>query len=361
MPEYSREIHEELKRFDADAPIERAATPPRSWYLRPDFLELEKAAVFRRSWQPVARLAQLAKPGDYVAGELLGLPYVVLRDPGGKLAAFYNTCRHHAARILSGDSAACGPVRELTCPYHGWTYGLDGSLKAAPRMEGSQDFDRARFGLAPISVEAWGPFAWIHFDPNPEPLKRQLAGLEERLQATGIERLQFHSRRAYELECNWKVYVDNYLDGGYHVPVLHRGLAAQLNLGSYRTETFDRFSIQSCRGKNERIGDGALYAWIYPGFMINRYGPAMDTNWVIPLSPTRTLTVFDFYFEDPGAAEFIAKSLESSEKVQAEDVAISESVQKGLASGAYETGRYAPALEQGELHFHRLLARELRR
>jgi choline monooxygenase len=307
-------------------------------------------------------LDQLKNPGDFVSGSFIGLPYMVGRDHEGRIQAFHNTCRHHAARILPEGTAS---AKSLVCPYHGWTYSLDGKLIGAPRMKGARDFSPECFSLVPIRTEIWGPWVWICFDANTAPLSSSLTELEARLPGASLERLHFHSRRTYKIACNWKVYVDNYLDGGYHVPVLHGGLTSQLDLSSYHTEIFDRFSIQSCKGRpssTQRIGDSALYAWLYPGFMINRYGPVMDTNWVIPLSHDQTLTVFDFYFEDitsESARKFIAQSLESSEKVQQEDIWISESVQGGLSGPAYDRGRYAPEVEQAEHHFHRVLARDL--
>jgi choline monooxygenase len=180
------------------------------------------------------------------------------------------------------------------------------------------------------------------------------------------------ARRTYRIACNWKVYVDNYLDGGYHVGYLHRGLAAQLDMDSYQTEVFERYSIQSGAGAggdggsgsdfSERIGDRVLYAWLYPNLMINRYGPMMDTNWVIPHGHDETEVIFDYYFtkETAGDAEFVEKSLAASDIVQQEDVDICESVQKGLGSSSYDRGRYSAKREQGELHFHRLLAGDFR-
>jgi choline monooxygenase len=171
------------------------------------------------------------------------------------------------------------------------------------------------------------------------------------------------------------VYIDNYLDGGYHVAYLHRGLASQLDLASYGTELYERFSIQSGGGAAprgaskrrsagrdfaERIGDHVLYAWLYPNFMINRYGPMMDTNWVLPLGRDRTEVIFDYYFEEGKDAAFIERSLEASDVVQREDTDICEAVQRGLESRSYDRGRYSAEREMGEHHFHRLLAEDLK-
>jgi choline monooxygenase len=363
-------IRTEISRFDPALPIERALTPPASWYTRPEFLELERERVFRRTWQAVGRLDQVPRPGDYFTGCLVDDPYVVLRDQDGTLRAFHNVCRHHAAEVCSGD----GNLAELVCPYHGWTYRLDGRLTRAPRLGQNDVFDRELFSLKPAAVQAWGPLVFIHLGDEPESLVHQLAPLAPRLAASKTDALAFVARRAYELRCNWKVYVDNYLDGGYHVSVLHKALAGQLDLDTYVTELFERLSFQSCRAPEEapaaaagdfaeRIGDEALYAFVYPNLMLNRYGPILDTNLVVPMGHDRTRVIFDFYFRDTEgatASDFIERSMDASHRVQEEDVSICESVQKGLGSPAYDRGIYAPGIETAAHHFHRLLAADLR-
>jgi choline monooxygenase len=361
----------ELARFDAARPIQAAWTPPASWYVDPEFLELETHAVLRNSWQPVGRVDQAERPGEFFSGVFLGQPYVVVRDDQGELRAFHNVCAHHAARVVCGE----GHLSEMVCPYHGWTYALDGRLRSAPRLGRVEDFCVGDFGLRPIPLATWGPFVFLFFNSAPRPLADDLEPFAAHVPVESVSRLKFFARREYTLRCNWKVYVDNYLDGGYHVAHLHRGLASQLDLGAYRTEVLPRLCVQSCAaGKGEsssvidpldfaeRIGPGATYAWLYPNFMVNLYGPIMDTNWIVPLAVDRTLTVFDYYFaetEGPTAQQFIKRSMAASDQVQLEDVEICESVQIGLGSGAYDRGRYAPAVEIGEFHFHQWLREDM--
>jgi choline monooxygenase len=359
--------HPELERFDATAPIERARTPPAAWYHDPAFFALERRTVFARTWQCIGPLEPLAAPGSFVSGEIAGEPFVAVRGADGELRAFSNVCRHHASALVRG----AGRLERFVCPYHGWTYDLDGRLRKAPRTAGLAGFARESFGLVAQEVGQWGPLAFVRIAPGSgEGLAELLAPLAGRLDASS---LSFVARRSYELACNWKVFVDNYLDGGYHVAQLHGGLAAQLDLESYRTEVAYKVSLQICSSGSgaggaggvdfgERLGRGAVYAFVYPNFMINRYGPIMDTNWVLPLGPERTLTIFDYYFEPAAAADasFVERSLAASDRVQLEDVEICESVQRGLRSAAYDTGVYAPALEQAALHFHRQLAADLR-
>jgi choline monooxygenase len=361
MPtQYSKDfssLRDEVERFDANLPLESAWLPPSSWYNDPRFYALERHTVFRNNWLIAGRADQVRQPGGYVAGVITGEPHVIVRDEHDRLNAFFNVCRHHAAQVMAG----AGCAESLVCPYHGWTYGLDGRLLRAPELGAVKDFDRESFGLVPMSVESWCDLLFIHMAKSPPPLAPQLSELASRLSHMQVDSLKFVARRKYRLECNWKVYVDNYLDGGYHVGYLHRGLAAQLDMESYRVEVFDRYSIQSGSGAgdagasgsdfSERIGERVLYAWLYPNLMINRYGPMMDTNWVIPIGHDTTEVIFDYYFTPETARdpEFVAKSL-----------AASDVVQRGLGSASYDRGRYSVRHEQGELHFHRLLARDFR-
>lgn len=366
-------IHREIERYDPEQPIARASTPPSSWYLDPELYAFELDAVFRANWLVAARARDLRDPGCFVAGRIGREPYLITRDRRGVLRAFYNVCRHHAA-ILAPTGAGCAEM--LTCPYHGWSYDLDGRLRKAPRMGAVEDFDVGELGLVPLAVAEWSDFVMIHLGRPARSPGEQYARLDCWLDPEDMRRLAYVGSRSYEIACNWKVFVDNYLDGGYHVPHAHHELASQLSMKDYRTELFERYSIQWCPGGGEagessirghdlggRIGERAIYAWLYPNFMINRYGPAMDTNLVLPLGPERTLVVFDHYFEETEGESmraFIERSLESADITQREDVELCESVQRGLASSAYDRGRFAPELEIGEHHFHGLLAHDLR-
>ena len=362
-------LQAEIGRFDPRLPIERAWTPPASWYTHRSFLDHERGAVFRRSWLFACRADQVREPGSCVAVDVLGDAYLIVRGQGGELRGFHNVCRHHGARLV--DDQACHQL--LVCPYHGWTYELDGSLKSAPRSAGMEDFEREGFGLRPIHVETWGPLVFLHAGTPEARLADELAELNPLLDPAGCAALTWVFRRSYPMRCNWKVFVDNYLDGGYHIAHLHKGLASQLDLSTYRTDLYGRFNVQTCRahadpgaelGRDlaERIGEGAVYAWLYPNLMLNRYGPTLDSNLVVPTGPETCEVVFDYWFDgSPEEAEaFVAGSIEASDETQQEDVWISEQVQRGLASPAYDRGRYAPTVEHGMHHFHRLLAADLR-
>ncbi|KAK4483759.1 hypothetical protein RD792_010961 [Penstemon davidsonii] len=362
-----------VQEFNPKIPIEEAWTPPSSWYTDPDFYSLELNRVFYRGWHPVGYTEQIKEPLDYFTGRLGSIEYVVSRDEQGTLYAFHNVCRHHASLLASG----AGKKSCFVCPYHGWTYGLDGALLKATRITGIKNFKVEGMGLVPLKVVVWGPFILINFE---EVLSKEnvdtktvsnewLGSTAEMLSANGVDTsLDFVCRRVYTLECNWKVFCENYLDGGYHVPYAHKGLASGLQLDSYSTKMYEKVSIQSCGGNTldseeefDRLGSKVLYAFVYPNFMINRYGPWMDTNLVLPLGPRKCEVIFDYFLDASltGDSTFIEKSLEESERVQQEDVILCEAVQKGLESPAFNVGRYSPSVEMAMHHFHCLLHENL--
>lgn len=359
------DLKETLGKFDPSLPVERASMPPAQWYTDARFYDEERHAVLLRAWQPVCRVAQIGGPGARMAGCFAGMPWVVVRDEDGELRAFENVCRHKGAEVVA---AGAGQDARLRCQYHGWTYDLTGRLRSAPKMAGVQDFNPKAYGLRPLQVQAWGPWIFIRRGHGEDSLHTRLASLTEMLDRTDWEGLRWVKSTRWTLQCNWKVYVDNYLDGGYHIPVLHPSLDAQLDLDSYVTELYETFNVQRSAASTEpdggRIGGGAIYAWLYPNFMVNRYGACLDSNWVVPLGPDRCEVHYDFFFDTTEGAEadkHIAESIAQSDVTQREDVAISEAVQRGLTSGAYTPGRYAPRLEHGEHQFHRLLHADLLR
>ncbi|KAI0511118.1 hypothetical protein KFK09_011741 [Dendrobium nobile] len=360
------DVRRMLEDFDPTIPLPEALTPPSSWYTDPSFFALEFERVFFRGWQVVGYIEQVKSPNDFFTGRLGNVEFVVCRDASGELYAFHNVCRHHASILASGS----GQRSCFECPYHGWTYGLDGQLLRATRITGIKNFNKNDFGLLPLNVASWGPFVLINVDKN-MPIKQKvssdvvgndwLGSASQILSANGIDTsLEYVCRRKYTIECNWKVFCDNYLDGGYHVVYAHGGLSSGLKLDSYTTRIYEKVSIQSCESAPaesndlDRLGSKALYAFVYPNFMINRYGPWMDTNLALPLGPNKCQVIFDYFLDSSmlNDEEFIERSLKESETVQMEDVTLCEGVQKGLESPAYCSGRYAPSIEMAMHHFH---------
>ncbi|MGA9508800.1 MAG: aromatic ring-hydroxylating dioxygenase subunit alpha [Candidatus Sulfotelmatobacter sp.] len=358
-----------LASYDDRAPLSQASTIPAAWYTDPRIAELERLSVFSKTWQLVARTDQVHAPGQFVSTTVAGEPIVVIRGNDGALRAFYNVCRHHAAAVVTEP---CGQASILHCPYHGWNYGLDGSLKGMPEFDGVENFDRAQNGLVPVRVETWQCFVFINLDNNAAPLADFLGGLAKRIAPLDISKLLYFDSRTFNIHCNWKVFVDNYLDGGYHVPHLHKGLNSVLDYKQYTIENEDRYCLQSSPMVSSaedaatgatRKGDRAWYFWQHPNLMINCYAGYMDTNLVIPVDVDHCRVIFDFYFADISDAsrEYNEQSVNVGNRVQEEDLGICEDVQRGLNSRAYRAGRLSVRREAGEQLFHRLLAANLKR
>jgi choline monooxygenase len=357
-----------LSLYNAAAPLEEAYTIPAPWYLDAGIEALERQQVFGAGWQAVGRMDQVAKPGDFFTANLAGEPLLIVRGSDAQLRAFYNVCRHHAAAVAT---APCGHAQSFRCPYHGWNYGLDGSLKGMPEFARVCNFRREDNGLVSIAVDVWESFVFVNLDASPAPLSGFLGDLIARVEPLGLGSLHFHSRKEYTLNCNWKVYVDNYLDGGYHVPHLHKGLNSVLDYSHYTIENGEHYCLQSSpmvASKEHadvsatRTGDRAWYFWLYPNFMLNIYEGVMDTNLVLPIGPDKCRVIFDFFFADVSTEreDCNSASVATSDTVQDEDVAICEAVQRGLGSRAYGAGRLSVRREAGEHLFHRLLSRDLR-
>ena len=362
-------IRQIVESYDPNAAMAEAWTIPASWYVDQRIAEIERWTVFSRSWQLVGRIDQVQKPGQYITCELAGEPILVVRGNDQALRGFFNVCRHHAAAVMTEPE---GEARNLRCPYHGWTYTLEGELSGTPDFSGVCNFDRAENGLAPVETAVWESWVFVKLDPNASGLDEFLgADLIDRMRKLSPGTFQWMERRCYTLNCNWKVFVDNYLDGGYHVPHLHKGLDSVLDYNHYTIETKDRFCLQSSpmvlKGAEPRTGavrggSRAFYFWIYPNFMINWYEGVMDTNHVIPRGIDRTEVIFDYYFTDvsDGSRDRNLASIAVGERIQGEDVAICESVQRGLASRAYTAGRLSVRREAGERLFHQLLYADLK-
>jgi choline monooxygenase len=370
-------LQEIIDSYDPNAPLEKALTIPSTWYTDESLYQLEMRTVFANSWQMACRADQLVNPGQYVTTEIAGEPIVVVRGADNVLRGFFNVCRHHAAAVMTEPE---GTANHLRCPYHGWTYSLEGELKGTPDFAGVCDFDRAANGLLSMETAVWENWVFVRTETGGQrPSINDSRSLENFLGANLIdqtrplkfENLHWMERRHYSFDCNWKVFVDNYLDGGYHVPHLHKGLDSVLDYSKYMIENGEHFCLQWSPLVSEgaeaqtgavRKGDRALYYWIYPNFMINWYSEAMDTNLVIPRGVDKTEVIFDFYFPDVSAAAFERNqaSIEVGQRIQDEDVAICKSVQRGLSSRAYNAGRFSVRREAGEHLFHRLLYADLK-
>jgi len=371
--------------LDVHERIECAHTISSNFYTDPHILEVEKKRIFRTTWQLVGTTSQpcgendgpsgksvrtIADPGSYFTADVAGEPVVIVRDKAGELRAFSNVCRHRAGPIATG-AGPCANV--LRCQYHGWSYALDGRLIGTPDVDGVEFFDRSTMGMVPIRLEQWQNLLFVNFDQHAEPLSAFLGDIPQRAAGFNFQGLELVERRDYVIDCNWKVYVDNYLEG-YHIPIAHPGLMKEIDYNQYRVETFRYYSqqfapLRAAQPGAERIystddGSGeALYFWLFPNLMLNLYTDNISTNLIVPLGPEKTLTIFEWFFHKPADAagaerlkQRIARAVAFSDEVQQEDIFLCESVQKGLRSATYERGRYSVKRENGLHHFHALLA-----
>jgi choline monooxygenase len=353
----------DLSDYQPSQDLSRAATIPARWYTDPGFLKLEQERVFARTWQPVGYTGSIANPGDYFACEIQGEPVVVARAKDGIVRAFSNVCRHRASLIVEGG----GSANVLRCPYHAWTYELNGKLLGTPEFEGVENWDRSEICLPQYRVETWGPFVFVNQDHNAPPLGEVWGEIPRQTAEFGcpIDQLRQSGRRDYIINCNWKVYVDNYLEG-YHLPAAHPGLFRELDYAQYRVDTFRYYSSQYApirlkqgeasdrRYQYDEGGAGALYFWIFPNFMLNIYPDNLSSNIIVPLGPDKTLTVFE-WFTFSGTAAVAPETIEFSDEIQREDIRICENVQRGLQSRSYNQGRFSVKRENGVHHFHLLL------
>ena len=344
-----------MRAVDAVKELERASALPARYYFGDDMLAMEQRAVFARSWQLVAQQAQLAGPGDHVVERIGEVPVIIVRGQDGVLRAFPNVCRHRA-----GPLALCNGkgARALHCKYHGWTYTLEGQLRSAPEMQAAQDFDMADIRLPPLRVHEWQGLVFVALDGAVPDFDDVYGGIVERIAPIDLSAMRYLRRDSYDIDCNWKVYIDTFLEG-YHLPHVHPGLSKVLDYRVYDTELFPWYSLQNSplRDSGGAYGEGeAFYYHVYPNVMLNIMPGRLQTNRILPLGPGRCRVEFDYYYaQDEQAMARIAADQSFSDEVQTEDITICEAVQKGLASGFYDAGRLCPKRESGVWHFQNLL------
>lgn len=396
---HNLEVSMSLPRVDALPDV--AADPRLAWtlsaraYTDRQIFESERQRVFASTWQPVASLDRLQQPGQQLACQVAGWPLVVLRDEQGRLRAFHDVCRHRAGPLTDGPGRVC-QRKTLQCRYHGWTYSLDGRLLHTPGLRepavepGSGPVApilvRDDFSLQPVDVASFGPLVFVRLR-QPAPSLPGALGLLEGLGELPAEVAAYadlatvlYEKREYIVECNWKVYVDNYLEG-YHIPMVHPALMRELDYPLYRVEPRAYHSRQYApiralpTGTNPAAahavgreylpseGQGAAaYYWVFPNLMLNYYPDHLQVNVVLPISVDRTAVLFEWYFADDGSAEQQQKQrrrIEFADQVQREDATICQAVQQRLATGLYDRGRFVPEQEAGVHHFQRLVLRSL--
>ena len=353
-----------------DKNISRAWTIPANLYFDPMVFAREKEGIFARTWQVAAHCDQLKNAGDFLATDLTGEPLLLVRGADGKLRGFYNVCRHRAGPVAEG----CGSRKLFRCGYHGWTYDLDGSLIRATEIDGVEGFRAKDFSLVPVCVAEWFNFVFVNLDENASRLENIMGELHGQLKKFPFEEMRLFERRTYNMRCNWKTYVDNYLEG-YHLPSVHPGLNRELDFNAYRVEPHASYVRQFSPIRGGQPGDAIPrrypearedlttdYFWIFPNWMLNCYPDNISLNVVLPVSPDESLAIFEWYLprEEHGSPAAKA-SVEFSHQIQIEDIAICETVQKNLHSRSYSRGRFSATQEKGVHAFHRMYAERMKR
>ena len=341
-------------------PIEEGWTLPAGWYADETVWTLERERIFGRTWQYAGRTEQVREPRSFFVSQAGPVPVVVVRDRERTLRGFVNVCRHRGHPVVSGE----GCRETLQCPYHAWTYDLDGSLRRAPRAEREPGFDPTALSLRPVAVDTWGPFVFVNPDPQAAPLAEMLGGLPELVAESGVDlgAVGFHSHHEWEIRSNWKVAMENFLEC-YHCPVAHPGFAKVIDVDpdAYLLTVAAGYSSQVGRVRESALsGNGkapydprgavtqAQYHFIWPNTTISIEAGPMNIaieRW-IPTGLRTTAEVTDYFFgrdvNDTEAKDVI----DFGTQVGEEDLVLCESVQTGLDSRAIPQGRLMRESEQ---------------
>ena len=331
-------------------------TLPYDWYADPVVLRHEQEAVFDRCWQYAARVDQVGEPGRIATASAGSLPVVLTRARDGELRAFRNVCRHRGHPLCTGDASR----ESIQCPYHAWTYGLDGELRSAPRADREPGFDRAGLGLVPVAVDTWGPFVFVNPDVGADPLGEALGVLPELLAESGVDvdGLRFHTRlEAEEYACNWKVAVENFLEC-YHCQVAHPTFAKAIDVSAdgygLRTDRLVATQLGPPRDGGGGVYDASgsiergQFHVLFPSTVLNVMPGRQNLSIgpILPRGAERTYRFLDYFVGDDADEAWLADFLALDEAVGAEDRVLVENVQRGIASGALEHGVLMPESEQ---------------
>jgi choline monooxygenase len=343
-------------------------TLPWAWYGDEAVFRSEQERIFRRAWQYAGHTGQVAEPGSYFTVRAGLVPVVVTRDREGVLRAFANVCRHRGFQVASGE----GRRETLQCAYHAWTYGLDGSLRAAPRADREPRFEREQLGLVPVAVETWGPFVFVNPDAGAAPLAETLRDLPELVASVGVDvdALRFRHRAEFEVEANWKVVCENFLEC-YHCPVAHPGFSDLVDVSpdAYRLEAGPTFSSQygPVRGNGRSSYDvegevpRSQFHFVWPNVGINVFPgrPNLSIGPMNPVAPGRTGRFLDYFFAPDADEGWIADLVAFDDQVGREDRGLVEGVQRGMAAGMLEHGRLMTDAETLIVDFQRRVAEAL--
>ena len=339
-------------------------------YVDAAWFEVDQKEIIAKTWQWVCHVEKVRSPGNYVTIEIAGHPIAVVRDREGVLRAFYNVCKHRAHALLTGE----GDITRIMCPYHAWVYKLDGQLVRAPHTENLDGFEPKEICLDEVQVEEFCGFVYVNLDPSAASLAERSGDLatEIRHWAPDIDQLTFAHRLTYDIKSNWKNVVDNFLEC-YHCPTAHKDFCTLVDMDTYKVTTHGIYSSHMADAgnsansaydvSNATVKTHAVW-WLHPNTCIMRYPgrSSMIILNIIPAGPDRTLETYDFFLETKEPNEAEVESIRYLDEVlQVEDIAICESVQKGMSTPAFTQGRIvndhdgSGMSEHAVHHFHGLV------
>lgn len=312
-------------------------------YSGEDAFRADRAQILRRSWQFIGHETMWAAPGDYLAEAVGGAPVVVIRNEQGALAAFHNLCRHRAGALTPDGSGHCGEA--LVCRYHGWRYALDGRLRAATDFGAAANFDPRQFSLYPVQVQTWQGLVFVNLDLAAAPLDELTAPLAR---CGTLPAFPLIERRSHTLACNWKTYVENYLEG-YHLPMVHPEFDTDVVVADYATEVEGQVIFASAPARDASVYAGT-WAWLWPNLALNVYRHGYMVERMTAVGPETTRLDY-FYFFDPARTAELAEMFKVSDRVTAQDKQVCEEVQRNLNAGIYQGGVLSPKHEHGVAWF----------
>jgi phenylpropionate dioxygenase-like ring-hydroxylating dioxygenase large terminal subunit len=338
-------------------------TLPARYYTDRSLFAREQERFYADMWVAVGREQDIAAPGEYVVREVAGESVIVTRDEQGGLQAFYNVCRHRGTRLCAEAQGKF--AGRIQCPYHAWTYGLDGRLVAAPHMDGAPDFRLQDIQLSPVHADSWGGFVFVTLNPSPKPLADQIGALGEKFRAWDMASLRRAYRVTYDVKANWKLVIQNYSEC-LHCPIIHPALQ---KLSHYMTGDNDpptptwlggRMELRPDIGTMNR--DGKLRRAVLPGLDAEQqrhvYYYAVLPNLLLSLHPdyvmshilwpgscdrTEIWCEWHFHpreFENPAFDP--ADAIDFWDDTNREDWHVSELSQLGISSRGYRPGPYSP-------------------
>jgi phenylpropionate dioxygenase-like ring-hydroxylating dioxygenase large terminal subunit len=341
----------------ADFRTEEDVSLPGWTYWDPEFFELERQVVFRKSWHLVGHVNDVPASGDYLTFKFLNESILTVRGPDGRVRSFHNVCRHRAARLVDGEQGNCG--KRITCPYHAWTYATDGRLVGVPLRASYPGLDPDRYGLAEVEQEVWRGFVFVRFAPGLPSVADQIAPYAAELAPAPLEDLvPLGPPRVQTRHVNWKNVADNYSDG-LHIPVAHPGLMRIFGR-SYTIEArewVDKMSgqlvEQPSAQASERmyqklihemgLAENARWAYykLWPNAALELYPDQIDLMQFVPVTPTETqLRYINYGLPDARREMKAARYLNwrINRRVNVEDKELIERVQAGMASSSYTVG-----------------------